>query len=103
MFARIVTAHMKPDTFDLATRKMEEKVLPLLRKQKGFRDEVSFFDKEHNETVAISFWDSEADELMYEKDVYPQLVKDLSDTFDGKPEVRHFEVAVSTWHRIHAG
>ena len=103
MFARIVTAHMKPGTFDLATRKMEENVIPVLRKQKGFRDEVSFFDKERNETVAISFWDTEADELKYEKDVYPQLIKDLSDTFDGKPEVRHFEVASSTWHKIHAG
>jgi heme-degrading monooxygenase HmoA len=103
MFARIVTAQMYPDKFDLATRKFEEKVIPLLRKQRGFRDEVSFFDKKHNETVAISFWDTEADELKYEKDVYPELMKDLSDTIDGKPEVKHFEVANSTWYKIHAG
>ncbi len=102
MFARIVTAHVKPGTYELATRKFEEKIIPMLRKQKGFRDELSFFDKDHKESVAISFWDTEADERKYEKDVYPQLMKDLSDTFEGTPEVRHFEVANSTWYKIHA-
>lgn len=102
MFARLVTAHMKPEKFDLATRKFEEKIIPALRKQHGFRDEVSFFDKKRNESVAISFWDAEADVKKYEKDMYPEMLKTLSDTFDGAPEVRHFEVANATFYKIHA-
>ena len=102
MFARLITTHMKPGKFDLATRKFEEKIIPTLRKQHGFRDEVSFFDKDRSESVAISFWDTEADVRKYEKDAYSEMVKTLSDTFDGTPEVRHFEVANATWYKIHA-
>ena len=102
MFARLITTHMKPGKFDLATRKFEEKIIPTLRKQHGFRDEVSFFDKDRNESVAISFWDTEADARKYEKDTYPEMVKTLSDTFEGTPDVKRFEVANATWYKIHA-
>jgi heme-degrading monooxygenase HmoA len=102
MFARLVTATMKPGKFDLATRKFEEKIIPELRKQHGFRDEVSFFDKERNESLAISFWDTEADVRKYEKDMYPEMIKTLSDTFEGTPKVKHFEVANATFYKIHA-
>jgi heme-degrading monooxygenase HmoA len=102
MFARLVTTHLKPGKFDLVTRKFEEKVIPTLRKQPGFRDEVSFFDKDRSESVAISFWNTEADERLYQKDAYPEIVKSLSDTFEGTPEVRRFEVANSTMYKIRA-
>ena len=102
MYARLVTTHLKPGKFDLATRKFEEKIIPMLKLQKGFRDEVSFFDKEKNESVAISFWDAEADLRKYEKYAYPEMVKLLSDTFEGTPEVRRFEVANATFYKIHA-
>ncbi len=102
MFARLVTTHLKPGKFDLVTRKFEEKVIPLLKKQPGFRDEVSFFDKERNESVAISFWDTEADERKYDLNAYPEIVKTLSDTFEGTPLVRRFDVANATMYKIHA-
>lgn len=102
MYARLVTTHLKPGTFDLATRKFEEKIIPALKLQKGFRDEVSFFDKEKNESLAISFWDAEADLRKYEKDGYPEMVKVLGDTIVGTPVVRRFEVANATFYKIHA-
>lgn len=102
MYARLITTHMKPAKFDFATKTFEEKVIPMLRKQKGFRDELSFFDKEHEEGIAISFWDTEADALKYEKDVYPKVVESLKETFEGKPQIKRFEVANSTWYKIHA-
>jgi heme-degrading monooxygenase HmoA len=102
MFARFVTTHLKPGNFDLLTRKFEEKVIPTLRKQPGFRDEVSFYDADRRESVAISFWDSEADERKYAKDLYPEILKSLSDTFEGTPDVKRFEVANSTMYKIRA-
>lgn len=102
MYARLVTAHVKPGKYEVATRRFEEKVIPLLQKQKGFRDELSFLDEDREESVAISFWDTEADMREYEKDVYPDLMKSMNDMFEGKPQVRHFEVANSTWYKIHA-
>lgn len=102
MFARLVTAHVKPGSLDLLTSKFEEKIIPTLRKQPGFRDEVSFFDAEKGESVAISFWNSESDERKYAKELYPEILKSLSDTFEGTPEVRRFEVANSTMYKIRA-
>ena len=102
MFARLVTAHLKPGKFDLVTRQFEEKVIPSLRKQPGFRDEVSFFDADRGESIAISFWNTEADERKYDKDLYPEMIKTLSDTFEGTPVVRRFEVANSTAYKIRA-
>ena len=102
MYARLVTAHIKPGNFDMLTRKFEEKVIPTLRKQPGFRDEVSFFDADLGESVAISFWNTEADERKYAKDLYPEILKSLGDTFEGTPVVRRFEVANSTMYKIRA-
>ena len=102
MFARLVTSHLKPDKFDLLTRRFEEKIIPTLRKQPGFRDEVSFFDTDRRESITISFWNTEADERKYNKEIYPEMIKTLSDTFEGTPEVRRFEVANSTMYKIHA-
>lgn len=102
MFARLVKAPLKPGKYELATRTLEEKVIPMLRKQKGFRDEISFFDEDHKESVAISFWETEEDVRKYELDVYPKLVETMKETFEGKPIVQHFEVANSTWYNIHA-
>src|SRR2546421_11937184 len=57
MFARNVTLHLKADKAPEFTRKLETDVLPLLRKQPGFKDEITFLATDRDEAVAISFWD----------------------------------------------
>ena len=42
MFARRVSMQLKPNTTAEFTRKMETEVIPMLRKQKGFQDEITF-------------------------------------------------------------
>ncbi len=39
------------------TSTLEKEIIPLLRKQKGLQDEMSFAAPEPNEAVAIRFWD----------------------------------------------
>ena len=102
MFVRQVTAHFKPDTFDLFNRRLENDVIPLLKKQSGFRDELSFFDKDNDEAVALSFWDTKQDAEKYQRDIYPQISKKMEEAIDGTPEVRSFEVNNATWYDIHA-
>ncbi len=86
MFVRQVTAHFKPDKFDLFNRRLENDVVPLLKKQTGFRDELSFFDTENDEAVAMSFWDTKEDAEMYNRDVYPQISKKMQDAIDKQRE-----------------
>jgi hypothetical protein len=42
MYARLVKGQLKPGYFDFATRMLENEVIPLLKKQHGFRDEITF-------------------------------------------------------------
>jgi heme-degrading monooxygenase HmoA len=102
MYARLVTTHVKPGNFEMLTRKFEEKVIPTLRKQPGFRDEVTFWDADKRESVTISFWDTEADERKYAKEFYPQILKSLSELIEETPLVKRFEVANATMYGIHA-
>ena len=41
MFVRNVSMHLKPNTLNEFTRTLESEIIPLLRKQKGFRDEIT--------------------------------------------------------------
>jgi hypothetical protein len=42
MFARNVSIHLKSNMLSDYTRAFEKDVLPLLRKQHGFKDEITF-------------------------------------------------------------
>ena len=46
MYARNVTLHFKANTAPEFTRTLETDVLPVLRKQNGFKDEITFLGAE---------------------------------------------------------
>lgn len=102
MFIRQVKAHYKPEKFELFGKRMENEVIPMLKKQKGFRDELSFFDKDKDEAFSMSFWDSKEFADKYARDLYPEVHKKMQDTLKDTPQVRSFEVANSTCYNIHA-
>jgi hypothetical protein len=78
----------------------EQEVLPMLRKQKGFKDEITFFIPNTNDVVAISLWNSKDEAEAYNTAGYPEVLKLLSKTFDGTPSVRTLEVLSSTLHKV---
>jgi len=102
MYARMVKGQFKPEKFEFVTKTLEKDVIPLLKKQKGFRDELSFFDKDHKEGYAISFWENKADLEKYERDVYPTVHEKMAAAFQTQPVAHDFEVSNSTWYKIHA-
>ena len=74
----------------------------MLRKQKGFKDEITLVAPERNEAVAISFWDKKEDAESYNREKYPEILKTLAKVVEGTPRVESFEVANSTSHQIAA-
>jgi heme-degrading monooxygenase HmoA len=100
MFTRHVTMKLKANSAAEFNRIIENEVLPLLRKQKGFRDEVTFIAPERLEAVGNSFWDTKEDAQAYNSTGYPELLKALSTVVEGTPKVEIFEVANSTFHNI---
>ena len=57
MFARSVYIRLKPNSVAEFNWALENVILPLLRKQKGFRDDLALVAPNGSEVVAISLWD----------------------------------------------
>jgi len=102
MYTRNVSIKLKSNSAAEFTRTLEKEIIPLLRKQKGFQDEISFVAPERNEAVAISFWDRRDNAEAYNRERYPEVLKALSKVVEGTPRVETFEVANSTSHQIAA-
>ena len=102
MYARQVSMDLKQDKRKEFTQQMESEVLPLLRKQKGFRDEISFVNPAGKDAIAVSLWDSKESAEAYGRAGYAEVTKLLSKLVDGTPRVKTFEVANSTSHKIGA-
>jgi len=56
MFARIFRADLKPGQGDGYARSIDQKVIPILRKFSGFRDEIAMVSADGKEGIGISFW-----------------------------------------------
>ena len=102
MFARSVSIRLKPNSVADFTRLMENETLPLLRKQKGFKDEITLVVPGGAEAVAISLWDQKENADAYNRDAYPGLLKTLGKVVEGTPQVHTYEVTNSTFHKIAA-
>jgi heme-degrading monooxygenase HmoA len=103
MFARHVSMHLKPNTRAEFTQTIENEILPLLREQHGFQDEIVFVvPGSGTEGVAISLWDKKEDAEAYQRGSYPEVLKSLAKVVDGTPEVRDFEVVNSTLQKTAA-
>ena len=102
MFARSVTIRLKPNRVAEFTQIVETEILPLLRQQKGFQDEITLLLPEGLQAVGISLWDHQEDADSYSKTVYPEVLKALEGVAGGIPEVHTFLVANSTFHKIAA-
>jgi len=100
MYARNVSLHLKANSGAAFTQTLEKDILPLLRKQNGFKDEISFVANDRSEAVAISLWEAKENAETYSRDVYPQVLKTLEKCVDGTPKVESYEVSNSTFHKI---
>jgi len=102
MFARRVNMHLKPNSVAEFTQKLEKDILPLLRKQKGFQDEITFVGQGGKEAFGISLWDTAENAESYNRGTYREVTKFLAAVVDGAPQVETYDVANSTFHRIAA-
>ena len=98
MFVRNVSIHLKPNVLSDYTRTFENDILPLLRKQKGFKDEITFAGTGGIDVTAISLWDNKTDAEAYNTNTYPQVLKTMARFIEGTPKVQTSDVVNSTFH-----
>lgn len=102
MYARNVTLKLKANSAAEFTKTLENDVLPVLRKQHGFKDEITFVAPDGAEALAISLWESKENAESYSRDTYPQVLTALAKVVEGTPEVDAYQVSNSTFHKIAA-
>jgi heme-degrading monooxygenase HmoA len=100
MFARNISIHLKSNMLSDYTRTFENDVLPLLRKQKGFKDEITLSNSGSLDVVAISLWENKASAEAYNNNTYPEVLKTFARMIDGTPNVQTFESVTSTFHKV---
>ena len=104
MFTRVVEINAKSGKASELAKTIQEKVLPMLKKQKGFIDEtVLVSDTEPNRIIGLSFWNSKDDAERYHQEVYPKVNEVLSPLLEQTPVIRTFNVHTSGTHKIAAG
>ena len=92
MYARNVSIHLKSNSLSDYTRTFENDVLPLLRKQKGFKDEITLAGPGGVDVTAISLWESKTDADAYNTNTYPEVLKSMSRFIEGTPKLQTSEV-----------
>ena len=100
MYARNVSFHLKSNMLADYTRAFDKDILPLLRKQNGFQDEITFAGPNGIDVTAISLWDNKADAEKYNTNSYPEVLKTMARFIEGTPTVETSDVVSSTFHRI---
>jgi hypothetical protein len=70
----------------------------LLRKQKGFKDELTLSNPGTVDVITISLWENKADADAYNTNAYPEVLKTVARMIDGAPKVQTFEAVTSTFH-----
>jgi hypothetical protein len=100
MFARKVSARLKPNALTEFTNLMEREILPWLRTQEGFLDLIILALPDSREVATISFWDHKGNAQAYNSSGYPEVLKILARLLDGTPYVKTFDVVSSTFQRV---
>jgi hypothetical protein len=100
MFARNISFHLKSTMLSDYTRTFEDDILPLLRKQKGFKEEITLSNPGSQDAVAISLWENKADAEAYNTNAYPEVLRKFARMIDGTPKVQTFESVTSTFHNV---
>lgn len=92
-FARNVQFHLKPGKEQEFNGLFEKEILPMLRKQEGFQEEVTLLNPKG--VHAISLWNDRKSAETYQTATYPQVLAKLTTVIEGTPTVETYETASS--------
>ena len=93
-FARNVHFQLKNGKEQEFNKLVEAEVMPMLRKQNGFKESMTLIDG--NRALGISLWDNRGSAETYESSSYPRLLEKLAPVLEGTPRVETYTVGTTT-------
>jgi hypothetical protein len=101
MYTFIIDGTLKPGMKSEFLSLFNSQILPTLKKQTGFVDEILLFgNTEPINAVGVSLWNSEEDAQRYQRDVFPKLANTVQHVLNATPTLRGFNVMASETFRI---
>ena len=74
-------------------RLMHSAVLPLLKKEKGFRQDLTVLGD--NTGMSVSVWDDRASAESYNTSTYPEVLEKLDSVLEGTPRVDTYDTILA--------
>lgn len=104
MFTRVVDIHSKPGKARELSTTVNDKVLPILKKQPGFVDEITLVSNTNPDRIlAISFWQSEEHAQRYHNEQFQKVNEIVTPLLQTTPKVETYNVDISTLQKISKG
>jgi len=97
MYSRYITIQLKNEMIHEFPKAFEKEILPVLRKQKGFLDELILSTPGKTEVAAISLWENKDFAEVYNREFYPEVMKTLNKYIVGTPVMKTYEVQYATF------
>ena len=95
-YARNVQFTVKNGKVDEFTRLMNAEVLPLLKNEKGFCEDLTLL--RGNTGISTSVWDDRASAETYNTKTYPEVLKKLNLVLEGTPRVDTYDTVLTVVH-----
>ena len=96
MFTHRAEIQLKNNSFILFSRKIDNKIMPLLRLQKGFQNGTTSVFPERSTAIEDTHWNTREDAEAYNQEGYLEVVDILSEVFAAAPVTSIFEDTAST-------
>ncbi|MEO8217402.1 MAG: hypothetical protein ABI718_10010 [Acidobacteriota bacterium] len=93
-YARNVHFQIRDGKEQEFSKLFETEVLPMLRKENGFKDELTLISKDR--AMGISFWDNKTNADTYHTSTFPKVIEKLNPVITGTPKVENYEVGFTT-------
>lgn len=100
MFARNVALRLRPNSLNDFKRILDSQIVPLLHKQPGFKDLITFAPTGGTDVTVISLWEAREHAEAYHTATYPSVMKMLDPLLDGNPKLRLADIVSSTFHAL---
>ena len=95
MHARVILGRVKLDKQDEAISIYKENVMPVTKKQKGFKSMHLLTDPDTSKFISITIWETENDMIAGESSGYLQEQFDkIATLFVGPATIQHYVVTV---------
>lgn len=99
MFAQISALRLRPNSLNEFKRILDSQIIPLLHKQPGFKDLITFALIGGTDVTAISLWQTRDHAEASYTASYALVMKMLDPLLDGIPKLRIADIVTSTFHK----